>query len=81
MIGKSTTEPAVRAEKVWRYLKFSRFVRLLQKKKLWLARADLLGDPWEITLMGDQLEPGGGGVFPSGAAGRFQFPSINARSK
>lgn len=56
MIGKSTTEPAVRAEKVWRYLKFSRFVWLLQKRQLWLSRADLLGDPWEITLAGDQLQ-------------------------
>jgi hypothetical protein len=56
MIGKPTTEPAVRAERVWRYLKFSRFVWLLQKRQLWLSRADLLGDPWEITLAGDQLQ-------------------------
>ena len=56
MIGKVTTEPAIRPEKVWRYLRFSRFVWLLQKKQLWLSRADLLGDPWEITLTGDQLD-------------------------
>jgi hypothetical protein len=43
-------------EKVWRYISFSRFVWLLQKKKLWLSRADLLGDPWEISLAGNQLE-------------------------
>ncbi|HLX45678.1 MAG TPA: hypothetical protein VKR43_19670 [Bryobacteraceae bacterium] len=42
-------------EKVWRYLKFSRFVWMLQKKQLWLSRADVLGDPWEITLAGEQL--------------------------
>jgi hypothetical protein len=41
---------------VWRYLRFSRFVWLLQKKQLWLSRADLLGDPWEISLAGDQLQ-------------------------
>lgn len=41
--------------KVWRYMSFARFVWLLQKKQLWLARADLLGDPWEITLTGNQL--------------------------
>jgi hypothetical protein len=41
--------------KVWRYMSFSRFVWLLQKKQLWLSRADLLGDPWEISLAGDQL--------------------------
>ncbi|MBZ5507320.1 MAG: hypothetical protein LAO78_17820 [Acidobacteriia bacterium] len=42
-------------EKVWRYMSFARFVWLLQKKQLWLSRADVLGDPWEITLTGDQL--------------------------
>src|ERR1035438_5702295 len=36
-------------------MSFSRFVWLLQKRQLWLSRADLLGDPWEITLAGDQL--------------------------
>ncbi len=45
----------VDSEKVWRYMGFSRFVWLLQKKQLWLSRADLLGDPWEISLAGDQL--------------------------
>jgi hypothetical protein len=43
-------------EKVWRYMSFSRFVWLLQNKQLWLSRADLLGDPWEIALAGNQLE-------------------------
>jgi hypothetical protein len=42
-------------QRVWRYMSFARFLWLLQKKQLWLARADLLGDPWEITLAGDQL--------------------------
>jgi hypothetical protein len=42
-------------EHLWRYLSFARFVWLLQNKKLWLSRADLLGDPWELTLCGDQL--------------------------
>jgi hypothetical protein len=37
-------------------MSFSRFVWLLQKKKLWLSRADRLGDPWEISLAGSQLE-------------------------
>ena len=43
-------------DKVWRYMSFSRFVWLLQRKQLWLSRADLLGDPWEIPLVGEQLE-------------------------
>ncbi len=42
--------------KMWRYMRFSRFLWLLQCKQLWLARADLLGDPWEIALAGDQLQ-------------------------
>jgi hypothetical protein len=37
-------------------MSFSRFVWLLQKRQLWLSRADLLGDPWEISLAGNQLE-------------------------
>ena len=41
----------------WRYISFARFVWLLQNKKLWLSRADLLGDPWEISLAGNQLDP------------------------
>src|SRR5450631_828359 len=45
-----------RDQLVWRYMSFSRFVWLLQRKQLWLARADLLGDPWEIALAGDQLD-------------------------
>jgi len=43
------------ATKVWRYMSFSRFVWLLQNGQPWLSRADLLGDPWEISLAGDQL--------------------------
>jgi len=41
---------------VWRYMSFSRFSWLLQRKQLWLARADKLGDPWEIALAGNQLD-------------------------
>jgi hypothetical protein len=45
-----------RGRTVWRYMSFSRFVWLLQRKQLWLSRADKLGDPWEIALAGDQLD-------------------------
>jgi hypothetical protein len=48
--------PSSGAEKVWRYMSFSRFVWMLQRKQLWLARSDLLGDPWEMALTDDQLE-------------------------
>lgn len=41
---------------VWRYMSFSKFVWTVQNKCLWLSRADLLGDPWEISLSGEQLQ-------------------------
>jgi hypothetical protein len=41
---------------VWRYLSFGRFAWLLQNRKLWLSRVDLLGDDWEMRLAGEQLE-------------------------
>jgi len=37
-------------------MSFGRFVWLLQRKHLWLSWADLLGDPWKISLAGNQLE-------------------------
>jgi hypothetical protein len=41
---------------LWRYMSFAKFLWLLQNKKLWLARADTLNDPWELALAGDQLQ-------------------------
>ena len=41
---------------VWRYMSFAKFVWAIQNKCLWLTRADLLGDPWEISLSGEQLK-------------------------
>lgn len=41
---------------VWRYMSFAKFVWAIQNKCLWLSRADLLGDPWEISLSGEQLQ-------------------------
>jgi len=41
---------------VWRYMSFAKFVWTIQNKCLWLTRADLLGDPWEISLSGEQLQ-------------------------
>ncbi len=48
--------PEEKLKKVWRYMSYARFVWLLQKKALWLSRSDLLGDNWEISLAGEQLE-------------------------
>ena len=41
---------------VWRYMSFAKFVWIIQNKCLWLCRADLLCDPWEISLSGEQLQ-------------------------
>lgn len=35
---------------LWRYLSFTKFVSLLEKKALFFARADQLGDPFEGSL-------------------------------
>lgn len=42
--------------RVWRYMSFAKFVWTIQNRCLWLCRADLLGDPWEISLSGAQLQ-------------------------
>ncbi len=42
--------------KVSRYMNFSRFIWLAQNQQLWLSRADLFEDPWELSLAGSQLE-------------------------
>jgi len=42
--------------KAWRYVSFSRFTWLLQRKRIWMARVDKLDDEWELALAGDQLK-------------------------
>lgn len=42
-------------DQVWRYMAFGRFVWMLTARKLWLSRADTLGDPWEVALSTDQV--------------------------
>jgi hypothetical protein len=42
--------------KAWRYMSFSRFTWLLQRKRIWMARVDKLDDEWELALAGDQLK-------------------------
>jgi hypothetical protein len=44
------------AQPVWRYLPFDRFLWLLEAKQLWLSRADLLGDDWEVVLSKNDLD-------------------------
>lgn len=51
-----STLPTHLGRTLWRYMSLSRFLWLLQNKRLWLARADTLNDPWELALAGDQLE-------------------------
>jgi hypothetical protein len=46
----------LRLQTAWRYLTLDRFAWLLENKKLWLARGDLLGDPHEGTLTKPQVE-------------------------
>ena len=41
---------------LWRYMSFTKFLWLIQNRKLWFSRADKLNDPWELALAGDQLD-------------------------
>src|SRR5580692_9156866 len=54
--GEGGKTPKQLTRTLWRYMSFAKFVWLLQNKRLWLARADTLNDPWELALAGEQLE-------------------------
>ncbi|ADL55682.1 hypothetical protein [Gallionella capsiferriformans] len=53
--SSNSTAQAESKKTVWRYMSFSKFVWTIQNKCLWLCRAELLDDPWEISLSGEQL--------------------------
>ncbi|MBU4274964.1 hypothetical protein KKE19_04100 [Patescibacteria group bacterium] len=40
-------EPSDENSTIWRYLDFTKFVSLLDKKSLWFSKSDKLGDPFE----------------------------------
>jgi hypothetical protein len=42
-------------QKLWRYMSFSRFLWMIQRKQLWLSRTDKLEDPWELAVTGDEI--------------------------
>ena len=42
--------------KLWRYISFSRFVWMLCRESLWMSRADLLGDEWEMRISRREVE-------------------------
>ena len=41
--------PADRDVSVWRYMDLAKFLWMLQKNALFFARADQLGDPYEVA--------------------------------
>lgn len=41
------TEPENPEIKIWRYMDFTKFVSMLENRGIFLARADMLGDPFE----------------------------------
>ena len=45
------------AQKVWRYMRFEHFERMLREKALYVPRADTLGDPWEGSFSDTQSQP------------------------
>jgi hypothetical protein len=52
----TTAQSSDETQPLWRYMSFGRFLWLIQNKRLWLSRADLLGDEWEMSLAGEQLK-------------------------
>lgn len=56
--------------KAWRYMTFSRFAWMLQRKLIWMARVDKLDDEWEMALAGDQLKH----VYATAPIRRFGQP-------
>jgi hypothetical protein len=51
-----SNRPSHLGRTLWRYMSFTKFLWLIQNKRLWLGRADTMSDPWELALAGDQLE-------------------------
>jgi len=41
------TPPANLDQPIWRYISMTKFIALLERRAVFFARADLLGDPWE----------------------------------
>lgn len=60
--------------KVWRYMDFTKFVSLLDKRELWFTRADELNDPFEGTLSRMSLYVDG--VVPEQSAEYDRFVKI-----
>ncbi len=54
----SFVQPGNLETPVWRYMSFTKFVSLLDTKKLYFARADRLDDPFEGSLAGLTFPPG-----------------------
>ena len=52
----TAAQTSEQTQPMWRYMSFGRFLWLIQNKRLWLSRADLLGDEWAVSLAGEQLE-------------------------
>ncbi len=75
-------QPGNTAVRVWRYLDLAKFIWLLENKKLYLSRLDLLNDPHEGTtprlfalLRDQQLREFGGEQLVT------QIPNINQQSR
>lgn len=75
-------QPADTSLKVWRYLDLAKFTWLLENKKLYLSRLDLLKDPHEgstprllAALRDQQLREFGGGKMP------IEMSRINQQSR
>jgi len=71
---KFFSKPEDPTMKVWRYMDFTKFVSLLEKRELWFTRTDKLNDPFEGTLSRMSLYVDG--VVPEQNAKHDRFVKI-----
>jgi hypothetical protein len=69
-------KPADLKIKVWRYMSLPRFIWMLQRRALYFARSDLMGDPFEgrysrITAMSEHAFVKGRPVVTDSVEKRF----------
>ncbi len=66
--------PADPNVRIWRYMDFTKYVSMLEKRALYFSRADLLGDPFEGSFAKANAPRRAGGPIPQEKmAGLYEF--------
>lgn len=65
LLASASTREINLSDKLWRYLTFEKFMWLLETSKLWHARLDQLGDPFEGSYPTGYVQMRDAGQLPS----------------